>query len=264
MQDNRYGAAVAVGSADEGAANAFVAKVFGWMFLGLLVTCVSTFLIMLGINVSDAFANFIMNLSRVVLVVFLIEVLLVGVIHARVAKMNPATATLLYIVYSALNGFTLGLFALLYAGSMQALGVAFGVTAVSFGAMSVYGLVTKSDVTRFGNLFKMGLIGVILLSVVNIFLRNGAMEFVICIVGLFVFLGLTAYDTNRIKNVFAKAAHGDGAEGAVIYETDARGEIAADRGALAHNLAIIGALMLYLDFINMFLFILRLFGGGRK
>jgi FtsH-binding integral membrane protein len=116
-----------------------------------------------------------------------------------------------------------------------------------------------------GNLLRMGLIGVILLSVVNIFLRSGGMEYFICIAGLFIFLGLTAYDTNRIKNMFARVALGlndpSGASEAINVSPD--GTVAGNR-AVASNLAIVGALILYLDFINMFLFILRLIGGGRK
>lgn len=273
MRDSYYSdASVLDARLDENAVNGYVAKVFGWMFIGLLVTCLSTLGIVYGVNISDAFAGFIANLSRVVFIVFIVEVLLVGVISARVAKMNPTTAILLYLLYAVLNGFTVGLFAMLYAGNMATLGLAVGITALSFGVMAVYGLVTKSDVTKAGNLLKMGLVGLIIMSVVNIFLGNGMLDFVICLVGLFIFLGLTAYDTKKIKTYYASVALAGGTR---IGSTHADGNASNtaslsydrldyDQNALASNLAIVGALTLYLDFINMFLFILRLINGGRK
>ena len=254
MQDRFYGDAATVNvDISDGEVNRYVAKVFGWMFIGLMITCLSTVGIITGINISDAFADTIAMLSRVVLPIFLVQVFLVGFISARVAKMNPATAIVLYAVYAAVNGFTIGLFALLYVGSAQVIAAAFGVTALSFGIMAFYGMVTKSDLTKAGNLLKMGLIGVFIVMVVNIFLRSSALEFLICIVGLFVFLGLTAYDTKKIKTQYAPAA---------LYGTGEVGGIGQQ--ALASNLAIAGALALYLDFLNMFMFILRLFGGGGR
>jgi len=222
--------------------NRYIAKVFGWMFLGLALTALSTFFIVVGIGVSPAFAAAIQALSQVILIVFLLQVLLVGWLSVRVEKMNTGTAVALYLLYAVVNGFTIGLFALLYAGS----GVitAFGITAVSFGVMAVYGLRTQQDLTRAGNLLRMGLIGLIVMSVVNIFLGSGPLDFLICIVGLFIFLGLTAYHSSQIKHYYA--------------HTSATGDV-----RLANNLAIIGALMLYLSFVNLFMFILRLMGGRR-
>lgn len=261
MQGQYYDNAVQAGAGytDERAVNAYVAKVFGWMFVGLMVTCLSTLGIVVGINVSDAFAGFIYSISQAVFIVFIVEVVLVSVISARVAKMNPAVAIMLYLLYAVLNGFTVGLFALLYAGSMAAVGTAAGITAASFGVMAVYGMVTKADLTKAGNLLKMGLFGLIILSVVNLFLGNGMMDFIICVVGLFIFLGLTAYDTHKIKNYYARAALDAAPE-----EDGGYGRPGLGQEGFASNLAIVGALTLYLDFINMFLFILRLLGRGRK
>ena len=258
MQQPYYSADVYDARVDEQAVNAYVAKVFGWMFIGLLITCLTTVLLMYGVNVSEAFADFIVSLSQVVLIVFIAEVIIVGLISARVAKMNPATAKMLYVLYSVLNGLTFGLIAVLYAnqtGGIYTLGLAFGITAVSFGVMAVYGLVTQSDITKFGNLLKMGLIGLLIVMVVNIFLRSAAMDYAICIAGLFIFLGLTAYDTKMIKAHYAQVALngpdvGSGFEG-------------IGQDALASNLAIVGALKLYLDFINIFMFVLRLLGGRK-
>lgn len=262
MQEQYYDNTGVVYAADENAVNAYVAKVFGWMFVGLMVTCLSTLGIVLGINVSDAFASFIAGLSQMVFLVFIVEVIIVGAISARVAKMNPATAIMMYLLYAVINGLTVGLFAIQYAvavgGGIAILGTAMGITAVSFGVMAVYGLVTKADVSKAGNILKMGLIGIIILSVVNIFLGNGMMDFIICVVGLFIFLGLTAYDANKIKNYYAQVALSGDSENQGYLRPG------LDQQGLASNLAIVGALMLYLDFINMFLFILRLLGRGRR
>ncbi|MCL2420544.1 MAG: Bax inhibitor-1/YccA family protein [Defluviitaleaceae bacterium] len=230
---------------DSDGVNRYVAKVFGWMFLGLLMTALSTFAIVIGIGVSDAFAAAIAALSQGIFIIFLIQVLLVGYLSVRVEKMTTSTATALYLIYAIVNGLTFGLFALLYAGSANMLVTAFSITAISFGVMAVYGLKTKQDLTRAGNLLRMGLIGIIVMSIVNIFLGSGALDFFICIAGLFIFLGLTAHHTHRIKHFY--------------YHASSTGD-----AALGHNLAIIGALSLYLSFINLFMFILRLLTGGRR
>jgi len=224
--------------------NRYIAKVFGWMFLGLMLTALSTLAIVIGIGVSEAFAAAVASMSQAILIIFLVQVLVVGYISVRVEKMKTSTATILYLLYAIANGFTFGLFALLYAGSADVLVSAFGITAISFGVMAVYGLRTKQDLTKAGNLLRMGLIGIIILSIVNIFMGSGALEFFICIAGLFIFLGLTAYHTSQIKHYYAYAS--------------AAGDV-----RLANNLAIIGALALYLSFINLFMFILRLMGGRR-
>ena len=223
--------------------NRYVAKVFGWMFFGLLLTAMSTFTIVVAINISETAAALVNSLMPLAFIVFLVQVFMVGALSLRITKMNTSTAVLLYVTYAIVNGFTIGFIALMYAGS----GVvsAFLITAVSFGVMAIYGYKTKADLTKAGNLLRMGLIGIIILSVVNIFLGSGMMDFLICIAGLFIFLGLTAYDTKKIKTQYAQVAVSGG---------DVK---------LANNLAIIGALMLYLDFINLFMFILRLMGGRR-
>ncbi|MDR1663727.1 MAG: Bax inhibitor-1/YccA family protein [Clostridiales bacterium] len=258
MQGNYYdNNVVYTQGADESAVNGFMAKVFGWMFVGLLVTCLTTFFIVVGIQSSPAFARMIAGLYNAVFIVFIAEFAIVMFISARIAKMRPATAILLYLLYSMINGLTVGLVALFYAGNGETLGLAFGITALSFGIMAVYGLVTKSDISRIGSLLMMGLFGVIIVSVVNIFLGNSMLDFIICVVGLFIFLGLTAYDTNKIKNFYAHAALGGGnADGGYAVEEAQIG--------LESNLAIYGALILYLDFINIFLRILRLLGRGRN
>jgi hypothetical protein len=254
MQNNYYQPHTIHAQPDESAVNAYVAKVFGWMFAGLMITCLSTVVIMYGIEASEAFAGFIGAAMRMIMIIFVGQVILVWQISAKVTKLNPSTAKALYVLYSVLNGLTFGLVAVLYAAQTgngaYTLGMAFGITAVSFGVMAVYGMVTKTDITRFGSLFRMALIGLIILMVVNWFMGSSGLDYLICIAGLFIFLGLTAYDTKMIKSYYAQVAingpeQGSGFEG-------------VDREALASNLAIVGALKLYLDFINMFMFILRL------
>ena len=257
-----YSNAIDVSQLDQQAVNAYVTRVFGWMFFGLLVTALTTFGIIYGINVNEAFAEFIISMQQIVFLVFIAEFALVIAISARVAKMNPSTAKLLYIIYAILNGFTFGLFAVLYSyhigGGIHTLGLAFGLTAICFGVMAVYGLVTKADLTRFGNLLYMGLIGLIIVSVVNFFMGSSMMDFLICVVGLFLFLGITAHRTHMIKHHFAYVAlNAEANEGVDEYGY-------GRQSALASNLAIVGALMLYLAFLNIFMFILRLMGGGSR
>ena len=242
MQEDFYANQQVVYEVDAGGLNRYIAKVFAWMFLGLMLTALSTFSIVVGIQVSPAFAAAIQSLSQVILIVFLLQMLMVGWISVRVEKMNTSTAVALYLLYAIVNGFTIGLFALLYAGSGVI--VAFGITAVSFGIMSVYGLKTQQDLTKTGSLLRMALIGLIVMSVVNLFLGSGPLDYLISIVGLFIFLGLTAYHSSQIKHYYA--------------HTSMTGDL-----RLANNLAIIGALMLYLSFINLFMFILRLMSGRR-
>ena len=242
MQDY-YGNPSVVWEDDGAGVNRYIAKVFGWMFLGLALTALSTFAIVVGIAISPAFAGVIGVLSQVILLVFLVQVFLVGYISVRVEKMNTSTAIALYLLYAIANGFTVGLFAFLQAGSGVV--TAFAITAASFGVMAVYGLKTKQDLTKAGNLFKMALIGLIILMVVNIFLDSSSLALMLSVVGLFVFLGLTAYNTSQIKNYY--------------IHTAMTGDV-----QLADNLAIVGALSLYLSFINLFMFILRLMTGWRR
>lgn len=255
----QHGQVYDYGHLDQHAINTYIAKVFGWMFFGLLLTAITTLGIVYGINVNEAFADFIFRMQQIVLVVFLVEFALVIAISSRVTKMNPITAKFMYILYAVLNGFTFGLFAVIYTyatgGNIYTLGMAFGITAVCFGVMAIYGLVTRADLTRFGNLLRMGLFGLIIVMLVSFFMGSSALDFLINIGGLFLFLGITAHRTQMIKNHYAEIALSD-------THTDEYGY--TSQGALASNLAIYGALTLYLAFINMFMFIMRLMGGSRR
>ena len=231
------------------AVSRYVAGVFGWMFFGLLITAMATIGIIIGMFASPAFADLVLGLlsSPVIFIVLIGQMALVGFLSARAVKMQTTTAVGMYLLYAATNGLTVGLISvLILQWNMALLGTAFGITAASFGIMAAYGYVTKKDLTSMGSLLFMGLIGIILASVVNWFLGNAMLDFIICVVGLFIFLGLVAYDTQKIKG-FYRHAQSQGTDGARV----------------AGNLAIVGALMLYLDFINIFLFVVRLLGRRR-
>ena len=215
--------------------NAFIAKVFGWMFIGLLLTAG------IGLYVSSNY-NLIRTIVSNPIIIYgllIAEIILVIVLSARITKLSYGAAISMFLVYAALNGLSFSVIFLAYSGSIAS---AFGTTAVTFGVMCAYGYFTRADLTKFRTLLFMGLIGVILLSVVNMFLGSSSLGWIISIVGLFVFLGLTAYDMQKLK------AYYFGTEG---------------NAAMRNNLGVTGALSLYLDFINLFLIMLRL-TSGRK
>lgn len=218
------------------ASTVFLAKVFNWMAVGLALTGVTAF----------ATANTV--LAKVVLGTPLIFVLMVAVIglpiylQFRINKLSASAATGFFAGYSVVMGlFLCSIFLMYTATSITA---TFFITSGMFGAMAVYGLVTKRDLSGMGSFMFMGLIGIILASVVNIFLHSSALHWTISVIGVIVFVGLTAYDVQRIKQI--------GEQG--IME---QGDSAIRKGA------IIGALALYLDFINLFLMLLRFVGVAR-
>jgi uncharacterized protein len=217
--------------------NAFMRGVYGWMCLGLLVTAGASFFTVTSPAVMRAvFGNQILFFGLII-----VELGLVVGLSAAINRLSASTASLMFLAYSAINGITLAAIFAIYAKA--AIMNAFLVTGGMFGAMSLYGLLTKKDLTSFGSFLFMGLIGIIIASVVNIFTKSAMMDFVISCVGVLVFLGLTAYDTQKLK-VMGQMAPADDAT-------------AVRRGT------ILGALTLYLDFINLFLMMLRLFGSSR-
>ncbi len=223
--------------------NAFMRGVYQWMSLGLIVTAVLSYV---TAN-TPALLRLIINAetgSPTMLFWGLLigELIMVMAIVGAINKLSATTASGLFVLYSALNGVTLSFIFLVY--TQESIVATFFICAAMFGAMSVYGLVTKKDLTSWGSFLFMGLVGVIIASVVNIFLQSSAMHFIIGIAGVLVFTGLTAYDTQQLKVM-----------GESVPANDAT---AVRRGT------ILGALRLYLDFINLFLMLLRLFGGSRN
>jgi len=227
---------IALAKARQEASTIFLAKVFNWMAVGLAITgFVSYYVAASGmVRVLAASPIFFLLVAG--------ELGLVFFLSARVDKLNPGTATGLFIGYSVLNGITLSTIFLAY--THASIAATFLITAGMFAAMAIYGMVTKRDLSGLGSFMFMGLIGIILASLVNLFLKSAAIYWAVSVIGVLVFVGLTAYDVQRIKNI---------GENGIMQQ----GEAAIRRGA------IMGALVLYLDFINLFLMLLRLFGSSR-
>lgn len=225
-----------VTQARQEASTVFLAKTFNWMAVGLAITGVVAYF-----TAATGLAYSIIGSPLFYVLVFA-ELGLVFYLSARISKIQASTASGLFIGYSVLNGLTLSVIFLAYTSSSIA--ATFFITAGMFGAMAVYGLVTKRDLSGWGSFLFMGLIGIIIASVVNIFLQSSAMSWVVSMIGVIVFTGLTAYDVQKIKRI--------GEEGIM-----SQGNEAIRKGS------IMGALTLYLDFINLFLMLLRFFGGSR-
>ena len=210
----------------------FFRSVYAWMTGGLVLSALAS----MWVVVSPAMQQIIYGNRAVLLVLIAVQLGLVFWLSLRLTRMSPATAASAFLVFSLLNGLTLSW--IFFAYTQGSIVRAFAISAGMFAGMSIYGTVTKRDLTSWGAFFFMGLIGLIICSFVNIFLNSSALSWTISIIGVFVFLGLTASDTQKLKS-YAMAS------------------------GLRENLAISGALTLYLDFVNLFLFTLRLFGGRR-
>ncbi|HEX4792312.1 MAG TPA: Bax inhibitor-1/YccA family protein [Humisphaera sp.] len=212
----------------------FFNLVYAWMCVGLALTG--------GVAwYASQHMDIFVRMGRGVFLLFIVELFLVMAIARAVDRINATTATLMFLVYSAINGVVLSAIFLIYAKSTLA--AAFFISAGTFGAMSVFGMVTKSDLTGLGRYLIMALIGIIIASIVSIFWHNSLLQVAINYIGVLVFVGLTAYHTQKLKNI--------------AYQTQGN-------EALAARYAIIGSLSLYLDFINLFLFILELLGNRRN
>jgi uncharacterized protein len=215
--------------------SAFLCKVYGWMFVGLLITAVTAFVV-----ASSPFLIETLIVNRILFWILLLGQLgLVFYLSARVEKLAPATAAALFMVYSGSVGITTSVILLIYTGA--SLFSTFVVTAGMFGALALFGTFTRRSLAGVGQFMFMGLIGLIIASVVGIFWQNSALQFVISVVGVLVFTGLTAWDAQRLKQM--AVALPDGRTG---------------------TYAVVGALSLYLDFINLFFFLLRFTGNRRS
>ena len=213
-------------------------RVYAWMTAALLLTAATAFLTIS----SPAMLQLIYGNTAVIWVLMIAELGLVMGVSWGIDRLSPRTATWLFLLYSVLNGLTLA--SIFFAYSTGTIYQAFAASALTFGGMSLFGYTTKRDLSGFGGILLMALIGLIIASVVNIFWANSTFDAIITYIGVFLFVGLTAYDTQRIKAM---------SEAAEVY-----GDAAAPK-----RVAVLGALSLYLDFINLFLYILRLFCRGR-
>lgn len=212
----------------------FMQQVYLWMTVALLVTAFSAYLTVSNETImAAAFSGFM----PIILMVGIIGIVMY--LSFAMHKLSPAAATTLYLVYAALNGVFLAPIALVYSGASIAR--TFIITAGMFGGMSIFGMTTKKDLTGIGSFCMMGLWGLILAMIVNIFMESSKMDFIISIVGVIVFVGLTAFDTQKLRQMGETAPLDDA--------------VAMRRGAL------LGGITLYLDFINLFLYMLRLFGN---
>ncbi|MCD7713727.1 MAG: Bax inhibitor-1/YccA family protein [Prevotella sp.] len=216
---------------------AIMRKVYTWMALALAITGIMAY----GVANSPNLVYSIFSSRWIFFGLIIAEFALVIWLTSRLHRMSITSATLLFIGYSILNGVVLSSIFLLFTTALLA--KTFFICAGTFAVMSIYGAVTKRDLSSVGKLLFMALIGIILASVVNLFLKSSGLELIISYIGVLVFVGLTAWDTQKIRAILANADIAD--------ET-------------THKIALLGALSLYLDFVNLFLFLLRIFGNNRN
>ena len=215
--------------------NAVMKRVYVRMFIGLLISAFCA----LGIATSPTALQFFFGNQIVFWGMLIAMFAMAFMIPMRLNKMSSGTVLLMFCIFSALMGAWLAPIFVVY--RLGTIVYTFFITAGTFGAMSVYGYFTKSNLDKMGSFLMMGLFGLIILIIVNIFAKSTTIEWIVSIVGLFIFIGLTAWDTQQVKKLAA----------------------ANLEPALADKLATMGAMNLYLDFINLFLFLLRIFGGSR-
>lgn len=218
--------------------NEFIRSVYNWMAIGLGLTGFIAFYVSQSPDIIKLiYGNQILFFGLIIG-----ELALVFYLSARVQKIQASTATSLFILYAALNGVTLSFIFIIYTSSSIA--STFFICSATFVTCSIYGMVTKRDLTSIGGFLTMGLIGIIIASVVNMFIRSSGMSLIISYIGVLVFVGLTAYDTQKLKRM--ALTQPAGLEAGVVRKG-----------------AIMGALTLYLDFINLFLMLLRILGDRR-
>lgn len=212
--------------------NSFLSKVFLWMFAGLLTTATSAYLVASNVELA-------ISLNRMYLLFVFAELGLVIALTRGAMKFKYSTTIILFMVYSVVNGLTLSI--IFYAYAASAIYSAFLTASLIFAVMALYGYVTKTDLTQFRSFLMAGLIAVVAGMFLNMFIGSSGLGYLITIVGVVIFTGLIAYDMQRLKSYYALSV--------------------SKGGEIEGNLAVTGALTLYLDFINLFLMLLRLFGG---
>ena len=204
--------------------------------MALAITGVTAY----GVSISPNLLSLIFGSKLVFFGLIVAELAVVMLLSARLHRLSLTTATLMFVGYSVLNGVTLASIFLVY--TMSSIATTFFICAATFAVMSAYGAFTKTDLSSMGKLMFMALIGLIIATVVNLFVASSGLDLIISYVGVLVFVGLTAWDTQKIKAMLAEADYMDES---------------------AQKIALIGALSLYLDFVNLFLYLLRIFGARR-
>lgn len=211
-------------------------KTYLWMTMALAITGLTAYIV----AGNEMILNILFNFRAAIWILLIAEIGLVVSLSAAIERLSLTTATLMFIVYALLNGVTFSTLFLAY--SLPSLATTFFVTAGTFGAMSAVGFFIKKDLSAIGRILIMALIGIIIATVVNIFLASSGLDIIITYLGVLIFVGLTAYDTQKIKQMF---------------------QMAPDAGAHTQKYAVLAALTLYLDFINLFLYLLRFFGNRK-
>ena len=214
----------------------FFVRVYSWMSMALIITG----LVAYRTATSPEIISFIFGEKFVFYGLMILELVLVGVLVGAIQKMSATTATLVFVFYSILNGVTLS--AIFFVFTADSIANVFFIAAGTFAAMSAYGFFTKSDLSKLGNILIMALIGLIIASLVNLFLKSEMLYWISSYAGVLIFVGLIAYDTQKLKRLNVIGNEGSDED---------------------KKEAIIGALTLYLDFINLFLYLLRIFGKRR-
>ena len=209
---------------------ALMRKVYVWMTLALMITGATAY----GVATSPGIQ---MALFSNQLGLVIAEFALVIGISAAINRLSLTTATLMFVLYSVINGAMLSSIFLIY--TMSSIASVFFITAGTFGVMALIGYTTKKDLTSMGRILFMALIGIIIATVVNIFLKSSGLQMIVSYLGVLIFVGLTAYDSQKIKNML---------------------QMAPDASEASQKLALLGALTLYLDFVNLFIYLLRIFG----
>ncbi len=219
--------------------NSFIRSVYNWMAIALSLTGLTAYYV----SHNETMSQLIYGTPGLMMVLIFATLGFVFFLSARIQKIKATTATALFTIYSILNGITLSFIFMVYTST--SIVSTFMICSVTFLCCSVYGMVTKKDLTSLGGFMFMGLIGIVIASVVNIFLQSSGMQMIISYVGVVVFIGLTAYDTQKLKTM------------AVTMPDNAT-------GAMVRKGALMGALTLYLDFINLFIMMLHIFGGRKS
>lgn len=211
-------------------------KVYTWMALALVITGITAF----GVATTPSLIEAIVMNRILFYGMFAAELGLVWFLSGRINSLSLTTATLMFIAYSVINGALLSVIFLVY--TMDSIGMVFFITAATFGVMALIGYTTKMDLSKLGSILFMALIGLIIATVVNMFMHSSGLQMIISYVGVLIFVGLTAYDSQKIKQMLLT-------------------QDSADEGA--QKLALLGALSLYLDFVNLFIYLLRILGNRK-
>ena len=235
-QEFNYGSVAAREERVAAAFPALMRKVYLWMALALTITGFAAWLVATNTAIQEViFGNQIVFYG-----LFIVELALVIGVSAAINKLSLTVATLMFVLYSVVNGALLSSIFFVY--TTASIATVFFITAGTFAGMSLFGFVTKKDLSSWGKILVMALIGVIIATIVNIFVKSGPLDTILSYVGVLVFVGLTAYDTQKIKQMCLQAP---------------------DAGETMQKYALLGALSLYLDFINLFIYLLRIFGDRK-